>query len=194
MKSITRRDPHLGLSAFLLASIVLLLVGAGRVDPDLGVAEPKARVAPEFTQSDPASWINTAPLTLDQLRGQVVLIDFWTFECWNCYRSFPWLNQVDQRYAAQGLQIVGVHSPEFEHEKALSRVQAKVREFELEHAVMIDNDFAYWRAMKNRFWPAFYLIDKHGRIRATYIGETHIGDKQAREIEAKIDQLLAEPA
>ncbi len=151
-----------------------------------------APAAPEFTHSSQGDWINSAPLTLAGLRGKVVLVDFWTFECWNCYRSFPWLNAVEESFSGQLFQIVGVHSPEFERERDLGRVAAKVREFRLGHPVMIDNDFSYWRAMGNRYWPSFYLIDKQGRLRYHFAGETHAGDVRAQAIERRIAELIAE--
>ncbi len=110
---------------------------------------------PEFTHQAPADWINSPPLKLANLRGQVVLIDFWTFECWNCYRSFPWLRSVEERYHRQDLQVVGVHTPEFEHERVRSSIVNKAKEFGLHHPIMLDNDFSYWRALGNRYWPAF---------------------------------------
>jgi thiol-disulfide isomerase/thioredoxin len=148
--------------------------------------------APEFTQRSQDDWINSQPLSLAGLRGKVVLVDFWTFECWNCYRSFPWLNAVHDTFAEQPFQIIGVHSPEFERERDRRRVAAKVREFRLEHPVMIDNDFSYWRAMGNRYWPSFYLIDKQGRLRYHFAGETHAGDARAQAIERRIAELIAE--
>ena len=148
--------------------------------------------APEFTRSDADAWLNSPPLRLQDLRGKVVLVDIWTFECWNCYRSFPWLNAVDKQYASQGLQIIGIHSPEFEHEKSRIRIEEKIDAFKLHHPVMMDNDHAYWRALHNRYWPAFYLIDKQGRLRATYVGETHAGDAQALLIQTEIEKLLKE--
>jgi thiol-disulfide isomerase/thioredoxin len=150
--------------------------------------------APVFTHSDPQAWINSEPLSLQQLRGQVVLLDFWAYGCWNCYRSFPWMKQLEAQYQAQGLQVIGVHTPEFDSEKQRSNVIAKVREFGLPHAVMMDNDYSYWNAIGNRYWPTFYLIDKQGRLRAQFIGEIHAGDQRARAIEQTVQQLLAEQA
>jgi thiol-disulfide isomerase/thioredoxin len=143
---------------------------------------------------DPADWLNSSPLTLDALHGKVVLVDFWAFECWNCYRSFPWLKAMEARLEPSGLQIIGAHAPEFDREKVRSNVEAKVHEFGLMHPVMIDNDYSYWHAMGNRFWPAYYIIDKQGRVRAIFVGETHEGEAQAVEIETFIRKLLAEPA
>jgi len=93
----------------------------------------------------------------------------------------------------KGLQVIGVHTPEFAHEKIRKRIEQKVKEFELHHPVMIDSDSSYWRAMSNRYWPAYYILDKKGRIRAVFFGETHEGDRRARQIEKTIEQLLAEP-
>lgn len=156
------------------------------------LAAGDAGPAPEFGRSDPASWINNRPLKLADLRGKVVLIDFWTYGCYNCVRSIPWLKTVEHRYAPRGLALIGVHSPEFPHEKDPARVLEKVREFGIGHPVMLDNDHRYWKAMRNRAWPAFYLIDKAGRLRAVWWGETHIGDRQAKRIEAAIERLLRE--
>jgi len=148
--------------------------------------------APEFTHSGANDWINTGPLSLKDLQGRVVLVDFWSFGCWNCYRSFPWLNELEARHEAQDLAVISVHSPEFDHERDRKRVAQKVIEFGLEHPVMMDNDFSYWKAMGNRYWPTFYVIDKAGNVRASYIGETHSGDANARAIEEMISELLTE--
>lgn len=169
--------------ALLAASLLLAACGAR--------AQPAQ--APEFPVRSAEQWINSAPITLASLRGKVVLIDFWTFECWNCYRSFPWLNDLEVRFRDQGLAVVGVHTPEFAREKVLASIRAKVREFKISYPVMVDSDHAYWNAMQNRYWPAFYLIDRQGRVRAKYAGETHVGDAQAQKIEAEIAALLAEP-
>ena len=99
---------------------------------------------------------------------------------------------MESRLEPGGLQVIGVHTPEFDHERIRENVAAKTREFGLQHPVMIDNDFSYWRALGNRYWPAFYIFDKQGRLHATFVGETHEGDRQAREIEAVIKDLLKE--
>ncbi len=147
---------------------------------------------PEFTHTKPELWLNSAPLTKKQLEGKVILVDFWTFACWNCYRSFPWLNDLESRLESKGLQVIGVHSPEFERERVKKNIEEKIKEFKLKHPVMIDNDFSYWKALNNRYWPAFYLVDKKGFIRATFAGETHKGTARAEEIEKLINKLLAE--
>lgn len=182
----SRRARRLGAS--LLAGLGLMLAACGS-----GPALAQPGPAPEFPVRSAAEWINTPPITLASLRGQVVLIDFWTFECWNCYRSFPWLNDLEAKYRERGLAVVGVHTPEFEREKVPGAIRDKVREFQIRYPVMVDSDKRYWNALQNRYWPAFYLIDREGRLRELYVGETHAGDRQARAIESAIDALLAAP-
>ncbi len=148
--------------------------------------------APEFTSMSSDDWLNSAPLSLADLKGKVVMIDFWTFDCWNCYRSFPWMNAMEQRLGDEDFTIIGIHTPEFEHEKVRANIESKIAEFGLKHPTMMDNDFKYWRAMNNRYWPSYYLIDKQGNIRKNYVGETHADTKKARDIESTIRQLLTE--
>lgn len=146
--------------------------------------------APEFTHQAENDWINSAPLSLADVAGKVILIDFWTFDCWNCYRSFPWMNAMESRLKGEDFQVIGVHTPEFDHEKIRENIVNKVKEFSLQHPIMIDNDLSYWKAMHNRYWPAFYILDKQGKIRAIFVGETHEHDKQAQAIEQTIRELL----
>lgn len=148
--------------------------------------------APEFPHDARRDWINSAPLELDDLKGQVVVIDFWSRGCWNCRRSLPWLKSLRARYGDDGLRLVGVHTPEFKHERGREGVVAHVSEHEVQRPVMLDNDFSYWNAMGNRYWPTFYLIDKSGRVRQHIIGEVRPGDERAERIEAQIERLLAE--
>ena len=148
--------------------------------------------AVEFTHKKAVDWINSQPKMIGDYSGKVLLIDFWTFDCWNCYRSFPWLKAMQERLSPEGLEVLGVHTPEFPHEKVRENIIAKVREFGLDHPVMIDNDFSYWRAMHNKYWPAFYIIDKQGQVRAVFFGETHAGDARAKKIETTIKNLLTE--
>ena len=122
-------------------------------------------------------WINSEPFTLEEQRGNVVLVDFWTYTCINCIRTFPALRSWHEKYANQRLVILGVHAPEFEFEK--------IRENVVQAA--LDNDHDTWRAFKNQFWPAKYLIDKDG-----YIRYTHFGGGSYAETEEQIQKLLAE--
>ena len=125
--------------------------------------------APEFQGI--VNWINSEPLTMEQLRGKVVLIDFWTYTCVNCIRTFPHLKEWYAKYADKGLVIVGVHAPEFEFEKLTKNVINSAASFGLEYPIAQDNDFVTWKNYSNRFWPAKYLIDSEGVVRYTHFGE-----------------------
>jgi cytochrome c biogenesis protein CcdA/thiol-disulfide isomerase/thioredoxin len=144
--------------------------------------------APEFAGND--RWFNTpanAPLRLDQLRGRVVLIDFWTYTCINCIRTLPYLRAWDGRYRRRGLTIVGVHTPEFAFERDGENVEGAISQNRLRYAVAQDNDYATWNAWGNRYWPAKYLIDARGRVRYA-----HFGEGAYEETESAIRSLLAE--
>ena len=141
--------------------------------------------APEF--SDIHAWINSDPLTMEQLRGKVVLIDFWTYTCINCIRTFPFLKLWNSRYSDDGLAIIGVHTPEFEFEKVHDNVVMAMESDGIVWPVAQDNDFGTWRAYSNRFWPAKYLIDRDGVVRYT-----HFGEGAYAETEEKIRELLLE--
>ncbi len=156
------------------------------------VQAKEAYALPEFTQASAQECLNSKPLTKKDLLGKVTLIDFWTFDCWNCYRSFPWLHVVENKYKSKGFQIVSIHTPEFDHEKVHANIKAKIKQFKITNPVMVDNDMGYWRAMRNRYWPAYCIVDKKGRVRANYIGETHKNTLQANNIEATIEKLLAD--
>jgi len=154
-------------------------------------AAPKA---PEFTHSSQAEWLNSTPLRLSQLRGKVVLIEFWAFECVNCRRTQPWLHAIQQRYADQDLVIVSVHTPELPEERSIANVRSAIAEQRITNPVMVDGDYSYWNALRNQYWPAFYVIDKRGRIAARAIGEMHAGETRAKELEQAIEQQLAADA
>ena len=125
--------------------------------------------APEFAGI--VKWLNTQPLTMDELRGRVVLIDFWTYTCINCLRTLPYIRDWNSKYASRGLVIVGVHSPEFEFEKREEGVREAIVRESVTWPVAMDNDFKTWRAYENRYWPHKFLIDHHGRIIYDHIGE-----------------------
>jgi thiol-disulfide isomerase/thioredoxin len=116
-------------------------------------------------------WINSDPLTLASLRGNVVLIQFWTFGCINCQRTLPYIVQWHDRYAAQGLKIVSIHCPEFAYERDLNNVQRAVRQHKIRYPVAIDNDFKTWKAYNNRYWPNLVLADRQGVIQYDHPGE-----------------------
>jgi cytochrome c biogenesis protein CcdA/thiol-disulfide isomerase/thioredoxin len=133
---------------------------------------PNLGQAPDFAGNQ--MWFNTADgdgLTMDGLRGQVVLIDFWTYTCINCIRTFPYLRSWDETYRDRGLTIVGVHSPEFPFEKDAGNVEDAISQNDLRYPVAQDNDLATWNAWGNRYWPAKYLIDADGNVRYYHFGE-----------------------
>ena len=187
-----RRSIRLSLFATFLASFLGALLPRPQANAADSWPPALAKQAPEFTGHDATDWINSPPLKLAELRGRVVLLDIWTFDCWNCYRSFPWLNDLEVRLGPHGLRSVGIHSPEFERERDAAAVRRKTAEFGLKHPVMLDNDFRYWNALGNRYWPTYYLVDKQGRLRARFVGEIHKHTPQARQIEQAIESLLTE--
>lgn len=147
---------------------------------------------PEFSTQRNEDWVNSKPLRVQHLKGRVVLLDFWTFACWNCYRSFPWLNTIEAEFHQRPFRVVGIHTPELPQERVVESVKKKILEFNLTHPVMIDNDYTYWKAIGNSAWPTFYLIDKNGVIRKKFVGETHVNSPRANQIRQIIEQLLAE--
>ena len=181
------------LTKILALCLCVAVIFVGTMPPSVSVSpSDPPEVLPQFHTQAAADWINSSPLRVEDLKGKVVLIDFWTYSCWNCYRSFPWLNAMEARLQGEDFIVVGVHTPEFDHERDRRKVAEKVKEFNLHHPVVLDNDHLYWRAMRNRYWPAFYLVDKQGRVRHWFVGETHKGSRQAITIEQAIIKLLAE--
>jgi thiol-disulfide isomerase/thioredoxin len=148
--------------------------------PPTAVPLPDGPVAPELEGG--GAWINSEPLTLAGLRGKVVLVNFWTYGCFNCQNTLPHVKAWWDEYKDQGLVIVGVHTPEFESEKKLENVQAAVEREGLGWPVVQDNDKLIWSAYRNRFWPRFYLVDHRGQIVYDHIGEGAY-DETARQIE-----------
>ena len=117
------------------------------------------------------TWLNSERLHLADLKGKVVMVEFWTFGCYNCRNVEPYVKQWHQTYADQGFVVIGVHSPEFSHEREVENVKRYIKEHDIRFAVPIDNDFSTWNSYGNRYWPAMYLIDKQGVIRHVRIGE-----------------------
>lgn len=176
--------------------VVLAAVAGGLLlmNPSATLQAAAGSAAPAFTHEKAEDWLNSKPLTWADLRGKVVLIDVWTFDCWNCYRSIPWLHTLDEKFPAKDFEIIGVHTPELPQEYVLANVKAKLKEFKVTNPVMVDNDYSYWKALNNRYWPAFYVVDRQGQVRGKFFGETHAGDRNAKSMEAQIAALLAEPA
>jgi thiol-disulfide isomerase/thioredoxin len=142
--------------------------------------------APELTGN---TWINTsAPLRLADLRGKVVLLDMWTFDCINCLNVIPSLREWHKKYAREGLVVIGNHFPEFNYERPLDNLKQAVVDLNVPYPVVQDNEGLNWRAYKNLYWPTLYLIDHQGHIRYINIGEGNYA-----ETETAIQTLLAEP-
>lgn len=146
---------------------------------------PVLGTAPDFSQI--TTWINSPPLTLSELRGKVVLVDFWTYSCINCIRTLPYVTQWYEKNKDQGLVVVGVHTPEFSFEKEEINVKQAIIRHRIHYPVALDNDYGTWNAYNNHYWPAHYLIDAEGRIR-----EVHFGEGSYEETERAIQTLLAE--
>jgi thiol-disulfide isomerase/thioredoxin len=151
---------------------------AGASNPDL-VAVAQRPPAPAFTGL--AGWLNSPPLTVAGLRGQVVLIDFWTYSCVNCIRTLPHLKGLQAKYGGKGLTIIGMHSPEFDFEMSQPNVSAAVKRLNVTWPVALDSKMATWNAFSNQYWPAEYLIDQQGRIAYFHAGEGDY-DKTERAI------------
>lgn len=151
---------------------------------------PKPLLAQSCTPSPDISglgpWFNSVPLSLAQLRDKVVLVEFWTFGCYNCRNVMPYVNRWHERYAKQGLIIVGVHTPEFAHETDPKRVKDFLADNNIQHPVVMDNDYAIWNRWGNRYWPAMYLLNKSGDI--CY---RHFGEGRYVETDALIQRFLA---
>ena len=154
-------------------------------DPSLKIGGNVGNQAPEFEGIN--AWINGGPYTMEDLRGKVVLIDFWTYTCINCIRTFPFLKEWHLRYADEGLVVVGIHAPEFEFEKDYNNVVEAIQLNSLDWIMAQDNEFITWRRYNNRFWPAKYLVDKDGVVRYT-----HWGEGGYAETEEMIRKLLVE--
>ena len=143
-----------------------------------------AAAAPELAAGD---WINSEPLKLGELRGRVVLIEFWTFGCYNCRNTLPFVKGWDDRYREKGLTVIGVHSPEFDEERNIENLRRAVSSLGIRYPIVTDNDYKTWTAYKVEAWPTVFLLDKQGRIRWMRVGE---GDYD--KAERLIQTLLAE--
>lgn len=178
--SLPRRH-FLGAVASLPLAVASVSVSAA--DPD-GLTDWGA--APDFRGI--TQWLNTPALAMADLRGKVVLVDFWTFACINCLRTLPHVNRWAESYRDQGLVVVGVHTPEFAFERSTSNLQSAIRRHGVKHPVAMDNGYATWKAYDNSYWPSHYLVDGRGRIRYR-----HFGEGAYDRTEAAIRTLLAKP-
>lgn len=155
------------------------------IAPAAQAALPDLGPAPELRGI--TNWINSEPLTLRQLRGSVVLVHFWTFGCINCQNVQPYVKAWHEKYHDLGLTVIGVHTPELPYEREIANVRDAVARKDVTFPVAFDPQFATWNAYHNSYWPAFYFVDKNGRIRHVRFGEGEY-DRSERVIQA----LLAE--
>ncbi|MDD2047510.1 thioredoxin family protein [Pseudomonas putida] len=174
---------RVGIAAALALSLIALGLG-GRLLAGLSQLDS---LGPMPELSGAVQWLNSPPLDRQALKGKVVLVDFWTYDCINCRRSLPYVNTWAKRYADQGLVVIGVHTPEYDYENDIDNVRGQVAKLGIEYPVAIDNRYAIWNAFGNQFWPAHYFVDAQGRVRFVHFGEGAY-DTQ----EQVIQQLLAE--
>ena len=176
-------------------AIALLIIIVWIFGPNLGGPAPPASAPSSIGREYPAApdiegiaaWLNTEPLSLDDLKGKVVLLDFWTYTCVNCVRTFPALKAWQDRYSGSGLAIIGIHTPEFEFEKDPTNVQLAAHAHGITWPIALDNDYVTWDNYENVFWPTKYLIDAEGKLRHYKVGEGRY-----EEVEEEIRALLVE--
>jgi thiol-disulfide isomerase/thioredoxin len=172
-------------SLILTALAATGLAGSAAISAErapLQLAEARGS-APGFVGIN--QWFNSGPLTIDSLRGKVVLVNFWTYGCYNCTNALPHVTRLYEKYRNQGLVVVGVHTPEFPFEKSAGNVQAAIKRHGINFPVAQDNEYATWKNYGNRYWPAQYIIDKSGKVVFTHAGE---GEYDA--IERTVQRLL----
>jgi len=164
----------------------LVRLTSKHVLPTAAVALPDLGPAPDFVGI--TQWLNTTtPVALSQLRGKVVLVDFWTYACINCLRTLPHVTSLYEKYKERGFMVIGVHTPEFAYEKRTANVERALQQYTIHYPVAQDNDYATWKAYQNRFWPAQYVLDTKGHIRMV-----HAGEGAYEEIEMAVKALLWE--
>src|SRR5215467_2098170 len=169
----------------VLSQGISRLTSGGQMIPSGRMTEEtKAPTAPELSSG---VWINSAPLTLKSLHGRVVLIEFWTFACYNCRNTLPTIKKWDTQYRKQGLTVIGVHTPELDIERNVDSLRHEIAGLGIEYPVVTDNDYSTWKAYQVEAWPTLFVLDKQGRVRWTHVGEGYYD-----ETEAVIKKLLAE--
>ena len=150
----------------------------------------EAATAPDLASGD---WINSEPIKLKDLRGRVVLVEFWTFGCYNCRNTLPFVKSWHERYHDKGLTVIGVHSPEFDDERKVENLRREVTSLGIRYAVVTDNDYQTWNAYHVEAWPTTFLLDKQGRIRWMHVGEGDY-DEAERLIQKLLDEKESEAA
>jgi len=141
-----------------------------------------------------SQWLDRAPVTAAELEGRTVVLEFWTFDCVNCRRTVPAMRALEANFRGRDVVVLGIHTPELEHERDPASVRRAVARLGLRFPVALDNDAAIWRAFDNEAWPALYLLDGTGRVRASHIGELHQGTPGWDSFVAKLETLRHEAA
>jgi thiol-disulfide isomerase/thioredoxin len=169
----------------IVSAGITRLTSGGQMIPSRSIAEET--VAPTAPEISSGMWVNSEPLTLKSLKGRVVLIDFWTFACYNCRNTLPSLKKWDAHYRDKGLTIIGVHTPELDFERDIDQLRREVAGLGIKYPVVTDQDYSTWKAYRVEAWPTLFLLDKQGRVRWTHVGEGYYD-----ETEEVIKKLLAE--
>jgi thiol-disulfide isomerase/thioredoxin len=170
-----------------MAAIALAALSVGARSPE------SERAGAPRPWLDGLEWVNSRPLTRADLAGKVVVVEFWTFDCINCRRTVPAMNRLERMFRDRSdVAIVGIHTPELEHERDAGNVRRAVEGLGLRLPVGRDNAFRAWRAFGNHYWPALYVLDRNDRVRSTHVGELHEGTPAWAELLRTIDRLRRE--
>jgi thiol-disulfide isomerase/thioredoxin len=175
--------PHLKQNAPRISTQVSATNLDTQVPEVVAAMPPAGEILPEFQGI--RAWLNSAPLTTADLKGNVVLVQFWTFACINCQRTLPYVTRWHQQYASQGLKVIGVHTPEFAFEREENNIKNALQKHQITYPVPIDDEYKTWNAYKNNYWPHLYLADRQGVLQYD-----HIGEGAYDETEQTIRQLL----
>ncbi|MEH2449990.1 thioredoxin family protein [Nostoc sp.] len=149
----------------------------------IAVQPPAGKSLPEFQGI--SQWLNSTPLSIADLKGSVVLIQFWTFACINCQRTLPYIIRWHRQYESQGLKVIGIHTPEFAFERDTNNIKKALRQHQITYPVPVDNEYKTWNAYENQYWPHMFLADRQGLLQYD-----HIGEGAYEKIEQTIRQLL----
>ena len=170
---------------FLRIGVAILALAAAGVAawPEFSYSAPAQEravsgAAPEFAGTE--RWFNSPPLTLAEMRGKVVLVEFWARECINCIHVLPHTRELHDRYADDGLVVIGIHTPEYDEEHDPAALKDAIRQYRIDWPVVADNDYRLWNAYGNRYWPAIYLIDRDGRLVYSHFGEGNYDETERR--------------
>jgi thiol-disulfide isomerase/thioredoxin len=149
----------------------------------VAVNPPAGKSLPDFQGIN--YWLNSHPLAIANLKGNVVLVQFWTFACINCQRTLPYITKWHQQYAAQGLKVIGIHTPEFAFERDVNNIKRALQQHKITYPVAVDNEYKTWNAYDNKYWPHLFLADRQGQIKYD-----HVGEGAYEKTEQTIRQLL----